>query len=104
MRFRGTYRGEQLQHVLANTRREENLLSVRQPWQSEANSNSDQQTAGEPLNLRPHVDEALGRRQADTVPATTTPWQTEEAPSLPQTLSQARPEAKHEAQKKAQEG
>lgn len=89
MRVRGIYRGKQLQHILANTQREEDFLGSGQQRKSEAHADTPQSAAGESVTVRPHAHQAVGRAQAVTLPAAETPRQTEKASAPPQELPHA---------------
>lgn len=79
MRVRGTYRGEQLQYILAETQREENLLGVGQQGESATDADPRESAARQPVPVRTLADEAVGRAQADPLPAAAASRQAEAA-------------------------
>lgn len=98
LRVRGTYRGEQLQHILAVTQREENLLGARQQGESETNADPRESAARQPVTVRAHANEVrdAGRQQV-ALCATATSRQDEAAPAATQKLPHASPESEFEA-------
>lgn len=69
---RGTYRGKPLQHILADSQREENLLGTGQQWQGEADADPNYQgTPRKPLGLRADCDDSSPVGWADALSAAT---------------------------------
>lgn len=97
LRVRGTYRGEQLQHILAVTQREEDLLGARQQGESATDADPRESAARQPVAVRADVDAALGQAQADSLPAAPSSWQAEAASAAPQKLPHTPPESELEA-------
>lgn len=97
LRVRGTYRGEQLQHILAVTQREENLLGARQQGESATDADPRESAARQPVAVRADTDAALGRAQADALPAAPAPRQAEAASAAAQKLPHTPPESEPEA-------
>lgn len=108
LRLRGAHRREQLQHILASPRREENIFSVRQPREGAADANSCEQAAGQPLLVRsdPHQEMGGPRREVHSVCNQKAPRQAEEAPQEAHaaSLHAASTQTESETEAEAQEG
>lgn len=108
MRVRRAHRREQLQHVLASARREEDVPSAEQPGQGEADADPRLAAARKPLLVRPDAHQEMGgpRGQANTMRHETTSREAKKATQKThaQSVHGDSPQTKHATETKAQEG
>lgn len=100
LRLRRAYRREQLQHVLADTSREEDVRGPRQQREGQADADTTVAASGEAVALRALADHRMEGTQPDALLTQKAQGQAEEAPAQTQKLlGQA---SEHEAQTEAQ--
>lgn len=103
LHVRRAHRSKQLQHVLPNTEREEDVLSTRQPGPLAADADPARPAAGQPVGVCPDADEEVGGGEASAVRRATAQGQAEATAAVPPQLRAQTPEAEPPDEEEEQE-